>query len=351
MSGSEPGPIPPRRWRGTAVAAVSSLLLAVLAAAAALTAGRGAGPSAPSAKIAGNQAYFPFVYFTASNTPLPSPTPTATPPPVTPPDSDDWPSVLGYYRASARLPGLAENTGWSAGAYAHSRYMVKNDVLSASESTATPWYTGEGAAAAPHGNLMLSDNINLSDQQALDYWMAKPFHALGLLDPALLSTGFGSFREDAGAFDPFKMGAVIDVRRGVGGITGSVQFPIKWPEHNSTVYLNRYDGTEQPDPLSSCSGYSPPSGLPIILQLGPGRVTPAVTAHSFKRGTASLAHCIFSETDYANSISSLQSLGRALLNASDAIVLVPKLPLTAGQYTASITANGQSTTWTFNVVP
>jgi hypothetical protein len=268
---------------------------------------------------------------------------------VTPPADGDWHSVLAYYRASARLPGLAEDTGWSAGAYAHARYMVRNDALAASEATATPWYTGEGAAAAPNSNLMLSDNINLSDQKALDFWMAKPFHALGLLDPALLTTGFGSFREDGGAFDPFKMGAVVDVRRGLGAIPGAVQFPIKWPEHNSTVYLTSYDGTEQPDPLSSCSGYGPPSGLPIILQLGPGSQTPVITAHSFKRGATSLSHCIFSETDYANSITSLQALGRGLLNASDAIVLIPRLPLTAGQYTVSITASGQTATWTFTV--
>jgi hypothetical protein len=229
--------------------------------------------------------------------------------------------------------------------------MVKNDVLSATESPATPWYLVEGAAAAPNSNLMLSDDPSLSDRQALDFWMAKPFHALGLLDPALLTTGFGSFREDAGAFDPFKMGAVIDVRRGLGSIPGAVQFPIKWPEHNSTVYLTSYDGTEQPDPLSSCSGYNPPSGLPIILQLGPGNFTPVVTAHIFKRGATSLAHCIFSETDYSNTIGSLQSLGRGLLAASDAIVLIPKLPLTPASYTVSITANGQATTWTFTVAP
>jgi uncharacterized protein YkwD len=333
------------------VAAVASVLLAVGAAAAALTAGRGANPPAPSAKIAGIHDYFPFIGIAPTNTPIPSPTPTATPLPVTPPLADDWQSVLGYYRASARLPGLAEDTSWSAGAFDHARYMVKNDVLSPSEETATPWYTGEGAAAGPNGNLMISDNVNLSDQKALDFWMAKPFHALGLLDPALLVTGFGSFREDAGAFDPYKMGAVVDVRRGLGGIPGSVQFPIKWPEHNATVYLTSYDGAEQPDPLSSCSGYSPPSGLPIILQLGPGSFTPVVTAHSFRRGATSLAHCIFSETDYANSISSLQSLGRALLNASDAIVLIPKLPLTPGAYTVSITASGQTATWTFTVAP
>jgi uncharacterized protein YkwD len=324
------------------------VLLSVIAAAVAMTNGRIVRPTAKSYTV---QAYLPIYYQASTNTPSPTPTPTASPLPVTPPASGDWQTVLGYYRASARLPGLAEDAAWSAGAFEHARYMVRNDVLSASQDPATPEYSEAGAAAAPNSNLMLSDDAGLSDQRALDFWMAKPFHALGLIDPALRITGFGSFREDEGIFDPYKMGAVVDTRRGLGGIPGEVQFPIKWPEHNSTVYLTSYDGAEQPDPLSHCSGFSPPSGLPIILQLGPGDITPAVTAHSLRRGASSLPHCIFSEVDYNNSIAALQALGRGLLNASDAIVLIPKQPLTPAAYTVSITANGQTTTWTFTVAP
>src|SRR6185503_4175881 len=99
MSGIDPGPIKPRRWPGMAVAAVASIVLAVAAAGAALTAGRG--PS-PSAKTVGGLAYLPLYYHASTNTPQPTPTPTASPPPVMPPVSDDWHSILGYYRASAR---------------------------------------------------------------------------------------------------------------------------------------------------------------------------------------------------------------------------------------------------------
>jgi uncharacterized protein YkwD len=282
--------------------------------------------------------------------PTPTPTPTPTPPPVTPPASGDWHAFLDYYRASARLPALVDNTGWGKGAALHARYMVENAVLDDSEELANPWYSTEGAAAAPNSNLMLTGNVATTDQQALDFWMGKPFHALGLLSPALLSTGFGSFRDNNAL--SFKMGAAIDVRRGLGAIPGGVQFPIKWPDHNTTVYLTSYDGNEQPDPLSSCSGFNPPSGLPIILQLGPGNVTPDVTAHSFRQGNTSLTHCVFDETDYGNSIPSLQALGRSLLDASDAVVLIPQQPLVPGNsYTVSITSNGAMTSWTFRVAP
>ncbi len=75
-----------------------------------------------------------------------------------------------------------------------------------------------------------------------------------------------------------------------------------------------------------------------------------VTGHSFRRGATELEHCIFDETTYTNSNPTLQALGRANLNARDAIVLIPKAALVAGNsYTASVIVNGQEITWTFSV--
>ncbi len=280
----------------------------------------------------------------------PTPTPSVTPPPVTPPASGDWRTYLGYYRAVAHLPGLSENAGWSDGAAKHARYMVENQTAASVETPSAPWYTAEGAAAGPNSILQLQGPVSFSDRQALDQWMQWPFHALDVLDPALATTGFGSYRRDFSVFD---MAAALDVRRGLGSLPGAVQFPLKWPDHNTTVYLTSYDGAEQPDPLTSCPGFTLGlgSGLPIILQMGPGDLTPDVSAHSFKQGVTVLEHCLFDETSYTNSNPSLQALGRASLAARDAIVLIPKLSLVAGNsYTVSITTNGQAVTWTFSVV-
>lgn len=302
-------------------------------------------PPLPAPAVPTVVSYFPFV----SQPPAPTPI-GGTPPPVTPPAATDWRTVLNYYRASARLPALAENTSWSSGAAQHAQYMVQNEVLAATEDPANPWYSPAGATEAGNSNLMLSDNLGTTDQQALDFWMAKPFHALGLLNPALRTTGFGSYRAD---LTPYKMAAVIDVRQGLGAIPGSVSFPIKWPNQNATVYLTSYDGNEQPDPLASCPGYSPPSGLPIMMQVGPGGSSFSVTAHSFRQGNTDLPHCEFDGTNYSNAFDpALQTLGRQILSARDAVVLVPQQPLTPGQdYTASITASGRTTTWTFHVAP
>jgi uncharacterized protein YkwD len=282
----------------------------------------------------------------------PTATPSPTPLPVTPPASGDWRTYLAYYRALAHLPPLAENPDWSNGAFQHARYMVENQTASSTETPGDPFYSDEGAAAGPNSILQLQGNINLTDRQVLDQWMQWPFHAIEVIDPGLSATGFGSYRRDAGTFD---LAAALDTRRGLGAPPPNTVFPIKWPDHNTTVYLTRYDGNEQPDPLTSCPGFGlgTGSGLPIILQVGPGSITPTVTAHSFRRGATQLEHCIFDETDYVNSIASLQSLGRGLLGARDAIVLIPRDPLTPGAYTVSITvfdqARTQTHTWTFSV--
>jgi hypothetical protein len=105
-----------------------------------------------------------------------------------------------------------------------------------------------------------------------------------------------------------------------------------------------------PNPLISCPGYSTPTGLPITLQLGAGNVSPSVTAHSLTTDGSPLEHCTFNETNYTNPDGSMQSLGRSVLNSRDAVVIIPRSPLTPGKtYLVSVTSNGQTYSWSFSV--
>jgi hypothetical protein len=255
---------------------------------------------------------------------------------------------VNAYRALANLPGVTENPAWSDGDGKHARYMVKNDFIGHTEDPGNPWYTPEGLAAAQNGNTFVSSSTVSPDTTAIDFWMSGPFHGVGILDPGLQQVGYGSYREADGGW---QMGATLDVIRGLGVISPSVSFPIEYPGDGATIGLRSYFGGEWPDPLTACPGYITPSGLPIILQIGPGNLTPSVTAHSFMQGATPLEHCIFDETNYINPDSNTQSVGRSVLNARDAIVLIPRAPLTTGAtYTVSITANGHTDTWSF-VVP
>lgn len=258
----------------------------------------------------------------------------------------DWLDYLNYYRGLAGLAPVTGNPEWDQGGWLHSRYMVKNDYIGHSEDHKNTWYTPEGEAAAKSSNLVVSYSEKASDQDAIDAWMEGPFHNIGLIDPQLREVGFGSFREQDGGL---QMGAALDVLRGLGDLPASVDYPIFWPDDGVSVPLTSFY-SEYPDPLSSCNGYSAPAGFPIILQIGSGAQIPNVSWHSFKQGQMDLDHCVFDETSYTNPNSSAQSLGRAILNTRDAIVLMPREPLIPGKtYSVSITVNGKNYAWTFTV--
>jgi hypothetical protein len=307
-------------------------------------------PAAGGASVsaAGTPMYFPVIAV---------PPPRPTPGPVNPPTGSDWRAFLAYYRAVAHLLPPVENMAWSDGAFKHARYLVENDVNTSTEDPALSWYTPEGAAAGPQSLWMVRGEANWNDVQTFDNWMRWPFHALSIIDPALASFGYGRYSEPGADPGPFHTGAVLDVSRGL--TQPAAAYPVKWPDENTAVYLTAYDGGEAPDPLTSCPGIglNGPAGLPVLLQLGPGSTIgpntplPVVTFSSFKEDGALRDHCIFDETSYQNSITSLRDQGRALLAARDAVVLIPRAPLTAGKrYTVTITALGQTHTWTFRVV-
>ncbi|MBI1295872.1 hypothetical protein GC175_13035 [bacterium] len=291
--------------------------------------------------------YLPNVVRESMPTPTVTPTstavPTATPPPTLAPQ---WLALVNEYRDMARLPHVSENEIWSHGDWLHARYMVKNDVSQHFEDPNNEWYTPEGDAAARASNLTSSYQVDATDVYAIDSWMQAPFHAVGILDPRLAQVGYGVYREAGGGR---QMAAALDVIRGISSLPSDIQFPIVWPADGTTVPLTEHWG-ENPSPLTSCPGYETPSGLPIILQLGSRQVVPNVTGHAFVQEETPLEHCVFDETNYINPDPAQQDIARRILDSRDAIVLIPRQPLTPGAtYTASITVNGSTYIWSFNV--
>jgi hypothetical protein len=266
---------------------------------------------------------------------------------VTPAATPGWLARVNLYRKLSGVPALSSNATWSNGDRLHSRYVVKNNTLVHEEDSGNQWYTAAGAAAGVNSNVMASSQTSTTNAYAIDVWMTGPFHAVGIVDPQLHQTGYGAFRESHPG--KISMAAALDVLRGLGATPGSVQFPVKYPSGTTALPIRTYPGGETPDPLSKC-GYTTPSGVPIMLQLGDGSVTPHVTAFSLKSGGAAKTACEFDETNYTNPDPSYQSLGRAVLGGRDAIVLIPRKPLAQGQtYTVSITANGHTYSWSFKV--
>lgn len=266
-----------------------------------------------------------------------------------------WLNRLNGYRAQAGLPPLTENASWSNGAALHARYMVKTDQVTDYQLLQNPEYTPEGAEAARHSLLFGIGTVTTTDEAAIDLWLRSPFQAVSVLDPELRRTGFGSYREADGGI--VQMAAALDVQRGWSD-TPAPAYPVFWPGNGQTVSLRTYSGGDYPDPLRhpGCAGAQ---GLPIILQVGNGSLNVGLAASNptlFRAGGSPLPHCAFTETTYDGGNPADTDYGRLLLGTRDAVVLLPKAPLSPGvTYTVTINAtlNGapQTYTWSFTVAP
>ena len=270
------------------------------------------------------------------------------PPPVnvSPGDAKPWLARVNQFRALAGLPPVTENPEWSDGCQKHAQYMATNDFIGHTETEGAPGVTVEGLACAQKGNVFISSNPNTPETRSIDSWITGPFHALGIIDPKLRLVAFGAATDDAGRF---RYGAALDVLR---GLDSSVRptYPVRFPGDGGLMPLRLYDGTESPDPLTSCPGYTAPTGPPIVLQLGSFSFVPNVTASSFSQDGTPLDRCIYDETTYQNPDANAQSLSRAILDSRGAVVLMPRAPLSGGaSYTVGITHSGVAHQWSFTV--
>ncbi|TMF39134.1 MAG: hypothetical protein E6I27_02320 [Chloroflexi bacterium] len=249
--------------------------------------------------------------------------------------SGGWLARFNAWRASSRLSQLVENATWSTGDYDHAVYMVKNDLVTHYETLGTPYYTTDGDTAARNSNIYVSSSTATSDEQAIDWWMQAPFHAMGMMDPRLTTTAFGSYRETKSGWD---MGAAVDVLRGNPFTGGS--YPVFFPGSGAVVPLTSFSGGESPNPLQACPGYAAPTGLPAFIEIG-GNVATTVSAHSLTGNGVALAHCVIDSTN-ATFSSSLTSRG--------GVIVIPQAPLTVGvTYTVGLTVNGTPYSWSFGV--
>jgi hypothetical protein len=242
-------------------------------------------------------------------------------------------AYVNSFRVVANLPLLTEDTAQLVGDCDHSRYVVKNSITHV-EDPNNPWYTAAGAAAGQRGNVATATGP-FTYQDAINNWMTGPFHAIGILDPRLTQTAFGIYSEGSNS------GATLDVFDINLSFTPTT--PTFYPADHKVMPLTSYGGFEAPDPLAPCAGYTAPTGAPIILQ--------TVNAPDPASGTLSLAglgvlpSCVYTGATYPPE----PFQGSQILSSRNAVVLIPRDPLTNGIYTVSISANGGPYAWTFAV--
>ena len=272
-----------------------------------------------------------------------TPAAAVTAPPSAPP-SDRWLDVVNYYRATAYLPPVRENAALSLAAQKHAEYLVHNDLISHDEDPTLPLYSPAGAAAGRASNVG-GGAANASPADMVEAWMIAPFHALGILRPNLGEVGFGIAHDNS----KLQTAAVLDVIHGLTSpLPSGPSYPVVWPGNGTTQPLGSFGGGEYPNPLSSCPGYSIPTGLPLIVQFA-GDVD--VSAYSVKDASGTpLESCAIDGTNYVNADPGAQSLGRHLLSSDNAVIVIPRKPLVpGGTYRLSVTSNGRTAASTFSV--
>ena len=284
-------------------------------------------------------------------------------------EQPEWLKRVNYYRAMVKLPPIVEDAEASKGDREHAMYIVRNyrDLIFSNglgaemhtEDPRSPGFTPEGLEAAKSSDMDVwtnrgapADSIWGSPDWSIDGWMSLPFHRMPILNPALTSAGFGMDCE-AGA-----CAAGLNLLKGSQrkpSPDAAASLPIEFPPDGGIVSMYSFEN-EWPEPRTSCTGYSAPSGLTITLQLGTWMDT-HLGDYSVARVNPDGSHtkieaCGFDSTSYSNPDAYSQDLGRNVLKSYGTVVVIPRGPLDKGaKYAVSMNANGKQYDWTFNTGP
>lgn len=253
---------------------------------------------------------------------------------------DDWLGIVNTYRAMSGLSPVTGNATWAAEATAHSCYMLQNGITH-DETPGRPGYTPGGDVAGNSGNVAVSSQVSAGPRKHIDLWMTGPFHAIGILRHNLAVTAFGGCNDPNGA--KWKSGGTLDVLRGLDHSRPRPTTPIVFPGNGVTIPLDRFI-TESPNPRDMC-GWSADDngvGLPLIAMM-PSAVSSATATLTGPSGP--IATCVLHVGNVAD------PLARAILAGDNAVVIVPQDILATGTYKVSVTTNGGSASWSFNVDP
>ena len=260
-----------------------------------------------------------------------------SPSPVSAATSGDWLTIVNTYRAMSGLAPVTSNAAWSSDAQAHSCYMLQNGITH-DETPDKPGYTSGGDIAGNSGNVAVSSSVTASARDHIDLWMTGPFHAIGILRHNLASSGFGLCASSSTP-TPWHSAGTLDVIRGLDLSRPAPTAPIVFPGNDSTVPLHAFI-TESPNPMTLC-GWSGTAGLPLIAMM-PNDVTSASSTLTGPNGPIST--CSLHKGNTGSN-----ATARAILDADNAVVVMPREDLADGVYMVNVNSNGGNASWSFTV--
>ena len=106
---------------------------------------------------------------------------------------DQWLCLLNFYRATAGVNPLTQNSTYNLHIDLHTHYMLLNPTQKDvhTEYADKPGYTYEGKTAAGQSNMIsLIGDTYLTSKQSIELWLATPNHRYHMLHPDLAQSGF-----------------------------------------------------------------------------------------------------------------------------------------------------------------
>ncbi len=265
-----------------------------------------------------------------------------------------WLREINRYRQAAGLAAVTAQAAWVTGIKDHLRYMAKTAATDMTgpyasqhtENPRSPYYTRLGATEAGASDLF-KGAAGFTSMNFITGWLSSPFHAIGMLRPALRQVAFAS---RSGTGD-----AGLDVISGLIA-TAPDPGPVLFPGPGITTSLLTYSGSEMPNPLQTCNWSGRHQhGLPLIalLPAPPGQHLTATLSAS-AGGTESTARgtiCLVDEDSYHSTDPVYGAAGAKILADDHAVVLIPLHPLRPGSYRVTIQQPGRpAITWSFSAV-
>ena len=272
-------------------------------------------------------------------------------------DDPSWLVEINRYREAAGLTPVVDQPAWDAGLQAHLDYLASTPrqyftgpyQSAHTENLASPYYTPAGAQEAASSDLV-QGAVGRSAVQAIDGWLTAPFHAVGILRPAL--------REVAFAQDPSTGDAALDVISGLDRTAPPDPAPVLFPGPHMVTNLSNFSG-ELPDPLETCGWTGLSVGLPIVILL-PSDPDPTLSASltgpSGAETTANGGLCVVDDHTYRSSDPVYGPTGAAILSGDHAVFLIPRQPLggapASAPYVVRVDQPGRpSIAWSFSNIP
>ncbi len=261
-----------------------------------------------------------------------------------------WLDEINRYRQADGLAAVTEQPAWDAGLQAHLNYLANTPQSYFTgqyqslhtENPASPYYTADGAQEAGRSDLAVGGNT--SELDAIDGWLTAPFHAIGMLRPALTQVALG--------FDAAHQAAALDVIGGLNFAAPPATAPVLFPGPGMTTNLSAFSGGESPNPLETCQ-WTGAAGLPLIALLTQAPAAGLGATLTGPGGAMTVANgqlCIVDETDWVSSDGVYGPTGANILHNDRAVLLFPRAALGSGTYSAAITQPGQAAiTWSFTV--